>query len=188
MTAISSSQLAGCPVDAADASFLRALAAGEPRAVRTLYDTHARYIAGVLHRLLRADQDVDDLLQETFLAALDAIHTVDKPQSLRAFLATIAVRKALRTLVKRRRRRALFAFFALFGAPHSDPNVQAPAEDLCESLQLLPEDLRVPWILARVEDWTLPEVAKACGASLATTKRRIALAEDRLQQRLKASS
>ena len=42
----------------------------------------------------------------------------------------------------------------------------------------------MPWTLARVEELTLPEVAAACEVSLATIKRRIALADERLQRRL----
>lgn len=183
-TTLHPAMLHASPVHPADSAFLRELAAGDPQAVRHLYEAHARYVAGVLSRLLRADHEIDDLIQETFLTALDSIHSVEKPESLRAFLATIAVRKALRTLAKRRRRRVLFGFFALFGATHSDPRAQAPADDLRESLQHLPEELRVPWVLARVEDWTLQEVAKACAMSLATTKRRLALADERLRGRL----
>lgn len=170
----------------ADRAFLRALASGDARAVRALYDAHARYVAGVLFRLLptRDDEALDDLVQETFLAALGAIDSVETPEALRGFLATIAVRKAIRTLSKRRRHRVLNGFFSLFGATQSDPRTREPADDLLDSLARLPEDLRVPWVLARVEDWTLPEVAKACAMSLATTKRRIALAEEHLKRRL----
>ncbi|MFO0663166.1 MAG: RNA polymerase sigma factor [Polyangiaceae bacterium] len=162
---------------------LRAIARGDATAVRDFYDAHASYVAGVLFRVLGADAELDDLVQETFLSALDVLHTVENAASVRGFLATIAVRKALRLVSKRRRRRTLFGVFALFGATRSDPRATAAAEDLLEALERLPTDLRMPWILARTYDFTLPEVAKACAISLATTKRRIAQAEERMRGR-----
>jgi DNA-directed RNA polymerase specialized sigma24 family protein len=50
----------------------------------------------------------------------------------------------------------------------------------------LPGKLRVPWVLNRIADETLPEVATLCDTSLATVKRRIAEAEKRLKRRLDA--
>lgn len=167
----------------AERDALRALARGDATAVRAFYDAHASYVAGVLFRVLGADPELDDLVQETFLSALDVMDTVENAASVRGFLATIAVRKALRLASKRRRRRTLFGFFALFGPTRSDPRATAAAEDLLEALERLPADLRMPWVLARAYDFTLPEVAKACAISLATTKRRIAQAEERLRGR-----
>ena len=44
----------------------------------------------------------------------------------------------------------------------------------------LPAKLRIPWVLSRIADESLPDVAVLCETSLATVKRRIALAEERL--------
>jgi len=44
----------------------------------------------------------------------------------------------------------------------------------------LPPQQRVPFVLRYVEELNLVEVAQACGVSLATTKRRIARARQRL--------
>jgi DNA-directed RNA polymerase specialized sigma24 family protein len=41
-------------------------------------------------------------------------------------------------------------------------------------------------VLSRIADESLPDVAVACDASLATVKRRIAEAEERLKRRLDA--
>ena len=48
----------------------------------------------------------------------------------------------------------------------------------------MPADLRIPWVLHRVERLSLPETAAACEVSLATVKRRIADAEARIERRL----
>lgn len=154
--------------------------------VRTLYAKHARYIAGVVHRVLGGarDEAVDDIVQETFVDAFEGIAKIADPNAARAWLVTVAVRRA-RKVLARRRRRAWFAFLAKDYAPRaSDPRDRAPADELYDALERIPEDLRVPWILHRVENLSLPEAAAACEVSLATVKRRIADAEARLQRRL----
>lgn len=79
----------------------------------------------------------------------------------------------------------MFAFWTAELAPRaSDPRDRQPVDELYEELERLSPDLRIPWTLHRVEQLTLPETARACELSLATVKRRIAEAEERLERRL----
>lgn len=57
-------------------------------------------------------------------------------------------------------------------------------DDLYDALERIPSDVRIPWVLHRIEQLSLPETALACEVSLATVKRRIADAEARLERRL----
>jgi RNA polymerase sigma-70 factor (ECF subfamily) len=138
-----------------------------------------------VHRILgRSDGEVDDIVQETFLDAFEGISRIEDPSAARAWLVTVAVRRTRRFLA-RRRRRALFAFWAKDYAPRSsDPRDRQPVDDLYDALERIPEDVRIPWVLHRVEQLSLPETAVACEVSLATVKRRIADAEERLERRL----
>ncbi len=153
--------------------------------IETLYAKHARYVAGVVHRLLGGKEgDVDDIVQETFLDAFEGIARIDDPFAARAWLVTVAVRRTRRFLAKQRRR-SLFAFWAKDFAPRSsDPRDRQPVDELYDALARIPEDVRIPWVLHRVEQMSLPETAALCEVSLATVKRRIADAEDRLTRRL----
>jgi RNA polymerase sigma-70 factor, ECF subfamily len=154
--------------------------------VEQLYAKHARYIVGVVHRILggREMGEVDDIVQETFLDAFEGISKIDDPMSARAWLVTVAVRRTRRFLA-RRRRRALFMFWAKDYAPRSsDPRDRQPVDDLYDALERIPEDVRIPWVLHRIEQLSLPETAAICEVSLATIKRRIADAESRLERRL----
>jgi RNA polymerase sigma-70 factor (ECF subfamily) len=149
-----------------------------------LYAHHARYVAGVVHRLLGRDGEIDDIVQETFLDAFEGLARLEDPSAVRAWLVTVAVRRTRRFLA-RRRRRALFAFWVKDFAPHaSDPRDRQPVDELYDVLERIPESLRIPWILHRVEQLSLPETAAACEVSLATVKRRIADAEERIARRL----
>jgi RNA polymerase sigma-70 factor (ECF subfamily) len=73
---------------------------------------------------------------------------------------------------------------ALFAPRASDPRDRAPVDELYDALSRVPADLRIPWVLHRVERLSLPETAAACEVSLATVKRRIADAEARIERRL----
>lgn len=162
-----------------------AASTSDEEAFSVLYERHARYVAGVVYRILGSDSDVDDVLQETFLDARAGIGALADARALRGWLVTIAVRRVHRLLRRRRRRSILFFGLADAAPRFSDPRDRQPADDLYEALEQLPPDLRVPWTLSRVEELTLPEVAATCEISLATVKRRIADADERIARRLK---
>jgi RNA polymerase sigma-70 factor, ECF subfamily len=167
--------------DAEARALLARAQAGDAASVRALYGAHARYIAGVVHRIMGNDSDVDDVVQETFLDGLDALASLKEPMALRGWLATIAVRRVHRLLSRRRRRRVLMGIFFNVSPRSSEPEAGAPVFELYEALDGLPADLRIPWTLARLEGFLLHEVAAACAVSLATVKRRLKEAEARLQ-------
>lgn len=151
-----------------------------------IYEAHARYVAGVVHRLLgaRNDGELDDIVQETFIDAFEGLAKLEDPSALRAWLVTVAVRRT-RRILGRRRRRMLFAFWASDFAPRaSDPRDRQAVDELYDVLSRLAPDLRIPWVLHRIEQLSLPETASACEMSLATAKRRIKEAEERIERRL----
>ena len=133
--------------------------------LEAVYAAHARYVAGVVHRIMGNDGEIDDIVQETFLDALgEGLGDAREPADVRAWLVTVAVRRTRRILARRRRRR-LFAFFAADVAPRaSDPRDRQAVDDLWDALERLPEDLRIPWILHRVVAMSLPEAAAAWAA------------------------
>lgn len=170
---------------ATDVDLVERAVAHDEDAFSVLYERHARYVAGVVYRILGSDADVDDVLQETFLDARAGLKSLSDARALRGWLVTIAVRRVHR-LLRRRRRRAILFFGLADASPRcSDPRDRQPADDLYDALDRLPPDLRVPWTLARVEELTLPQVAEACDVSLATVKRRIAEADERIARRMK---
>ena len=75
----------------------------------TLFRRYSSYVAAIAHRLLGRDDDVDDTVQEVFLAAVRGLGSVRDPKAVKAWLARIAVRSARRRLRKRRLR----SFFGL---------------------------------------------------------------------------
>ena len=135
----------------------------------------------MLYRILGPDQEITDLLQDVFLAALGSIDKLRQPEALRGWLTGIAVRKARKCILRRRRWR----FIQLL--PPSDlPEREAvlPPAEVSEALQRtyallerLPADERVAFALRFIDSMELTDVAAACDVELATIKRRLARAQ-----------
>ena len=51
-----------------------------PGDFEALYAKHARYIAGVVHRLMGHDGELDDIVQETFVDAIDGLSRLRDPR------------------------------------------------------------------------------------------------------------
>jgi RNA polymerase sigma factor (sigma-70 family) len=128
---------------------------------------------GEVWRLIRASvpaAEADDCFQETFIAALRAYPRLRGDSDLRAWVLTIAHRKAL-DAHRARARRAL---------PVGDPDeherrVTAPAgardEELWQAVGSLPERQRSAVVLRFLADLPHREIATAIGCSEAAARR-----------------
>ncbi len=149
---------------------------------------HSPYVARLALHVLGRDVDVDDVVQDVFVAAASAAGRLRDPNALRAWLATVTVRLAR----KRLRTRRLLSLFALDPEPDygeltardADPELRLHVKRLYQALDLLPAKDRIAWTLRHVEGEQLDDVARLCACSLATAKRRIAAAEVALAARL----
>jgi RNA polymerase sigma-70 factor (ECF subfamily) len=169
------------PIADNDAALVAALRAGRPDAGRRLFERYGRDIERVLFRVLGPDNELPDLLHDVFVAGLTSIDQVREPSALRGWLTGIAVRKARKCIVKRRRWR-IIQFFAPGDMPEGEARV-TPL-DVSEALRCtyevlgrLPPDERVAFALRHIDGMELTSVASACGVSLATIKRRLARAQ-----------
>ena len=112
------------------------------------------------------------------LIRLKDLKQVRNSQAIKGWLATLAVHAAS----KRLRRRRLHSFLGLDRVPQYQ-DLMAPGATAEERMVLaqvytllddLPTAQRVAWVLRYIEGERLDAVAKLCGCSLATAKRRIA--------------
>jgi RNA polymerase sigma-70 factor, ECF subfamily len=184
VTYLASTSIAGSlPAANVDHVMFERARAGDATAFATLYAAHVNYVGRVVSRILGPDaEELDDVIQETFCDALDGLRGLHEPKALRAWLVTVAVRKTQRAIGRRIRRRTLTRVFGLLSPVATNPGARAELDNLQEALERLPADLRIPWVLARVEDWPLQDVANACKVSLATVKRRVREAEARIER------
>lgn len=146
-----------------------------------LFKRFAPYVARIGLRLLGRESDVDDLIQEVFLAAFRQRDQLRDPNAAKNWLATIAVRTARRQL----RRRRLRQFVGLdqggpaleLPDPGISPEKRALLARVYQILDSMGVERRLAWTLRYVEGEKLEVVAERCSCSLATVKRRIASAQ-----------
>lgn len=168
------------PVAPTDAALVVAARAGEAWACEVLYRRHVGTVFGLACRLLGSKADVDDLLQESFLAAFSTLDRLEDGGAFRSWVCGILVRKTSKLI----RRHALLARLGLRRAtpppdldsilsPSTPPDVAVELRQLYDRLQRFPGELRTTLLLRRVEGASLEEIAQLTGASLATVKRRL---------------
>lgn len=150
-----------------------------------LFRSHARYVAVIAFRLLGRRDEVDDLVQDVFLAAHESLATLREPGAVRGWLATITVRKARRRLRVRRFWRTIGvvrepSVDASLATGEAGPYTHTLVGELFASLDRVPANQRIAWSLRYLENEPLEVVAARCGCSLATAKRWIAAASARL--------
>ena len=160
-------------------------AAGEPDEA-LLFRRYAPYVARIGLRLLGRECDVDDLVQEVFLAAFKQRDQLRDPQAAKGWLAIVAVRTARRQLRAKRLKQ-------LVGLDSKGPALQlydqnalsadksALLSRVYEVLSRMNVDWRLAWTLRFIEGEKLEQVAIRCGCSLATAKRRVVAAQAFLQ-------
>lgn len=140
--------------------------------------------------MLGSAEEADDLVQDVFMRAFRAIGDMTDPAALRAWLMTIAVREALRRLKKRRLSRLWFGAedldFEALADPSASQEIKLQTGRLFRVLDRLPAELRIAWVLRHLEQETTETVARECGWSLSTTKRRLAAAHERVVKGLGA--
>lgn len=158
---------------------------GEPREVPHdldgVFRAYARYVGAIALRILGRPDEVDDLVQDVFLDAHGSLHTLRDPEALKAWLATLTVRKAMRRLKRRRLRRFLGLddlsdYGQLLVDPAASPEDRAQVGEVYRLLDGVPAEERAAWVLRHIEGHKLARVAELCGCSLATAKRRVASA------------
>jgi RNA polymerase sigma-70 factor, ECF subfamily len=85
-----------------DLSLLRQARHGDLAAFTTLVERYQRRIYGLAWRILGQRQDAEDVVQQTFLAALEHLDSFREESTVATWLLRIATNAALKELRKRR--------------------------------------------------------------------------------------
>jgi RNA polymerase sigma-70 factor (ECF subfamily) len=162
--------------------------AGDRDAEEAIYRRHVVYLAGMILRLVGSAVEAEDVLHDTFVLALQELPRLRAGTALRPWLARIAVSQVHRRFRRRRLLRVLgmdggeIVPLDSIASAQAGPEVRAQLAALGRVLGALPVEQRIAWSLRFIEGSTLEEVADACGCSLATAKRRVQAASERVQR------
>ena len=164
-----------------------------------LVEATSRPLYSLLLRILNDEQDAEDILQETYIKAYNALPGFEGRSSLKTWLCRIATNEALMLIRKRK------PIEASLEVDDDDDDLEAPKEivDWCcipepelmnaetrnklnEAAQHLPVGLRTVFLLRDVEGLSGEETATAMGISVANVKTRLLRARMKLREELSA--
>jgi RNA polymerase sigma-70 factor (ECF subfamily) len=148
----------------------------------------------ILRRVFEPDDAVEDAVHDVFVRLFENVDHVRDANALRSYIVTIALNTA-RGELRRRRVRRLYdpSMYELWsppalgavGATSPELDARIAMTRLFRILDELPAEERRTIVLRRVEEMELTEVATRSGVSLATVKRRLTRASDRIIARAK---
>ena len=178
-----------------DADLLARVAAGDRAAARPLVDRHHAPVFRFARALVRDDALAEDVLQETFIAALRGAATFRGAGSARGWLFTIARHAALKLRPRERplpEEDDLEKLGADAGWGADDPEQLLSAgqsrEAVTRALDALDPEDREILVLRDMEGLTGPEAAEVLHLSLAAMKSRLHRARLRFVAALRARS
>jgi len=166
---------AGVRPDMDDAELARALMTGEPWAQAATWNRFAPLVFNMACRALGSDDEAEDITQEVFYRLFARANTLCKPEALRSFIVSFAIRILKWDLRRKRAGRWLTLF-----EPRNLPDVpfrgaDPEARDVLRRFYVILDELgtreRLVFALRHLESMTLGEIASAMGISLSTVKR-----------------
>jgi RNA polymerase sigma-70 factor (ECF subfamily) len=174
----------------------RVLAAqrGDQAAFAAIVRSYQRAVYRVAYGLMRNASDADDVTQEAFLSAWQAIGRFRVGEPLYPWLARIATNAAF-SLMRRRKRRPETPIEPLVEAGRQWAGGDDPAEDaaagerdrmLSEAFGGLSEEHQTVLVLRVVEEMQYEEIARALVIPVGTVMSRLSRARADLRSRLRA--
>jgi RNA polymerase sigma-70 factor (ECF subfamily) len=157
-----------------------------------LYKRFAPYVAAIASRILGRESEVEDVVQDVFMAALAGLRKRDQILQAKSWFATVTVRSSMRNL----RVRSLWNVFDLAEPPQYErlsdsaagPEERRMVAEVYRALDRCSPKERVAWVLRYVQGESLEDTAVLCACSLATAKRRIAAAHAVVKKRVEGGA
>jgi RNA polymerase sigma-70 factor (ECF subfamily) len=158
---------------------------GSAEALTALYDAHWRRAHRAAYLVVHDAAAAEDIAQEAFLAAIDALDRFDRRRPFGPWLHRIVVNRAIDWARRESLRRGVdeppFE-------PAAPPPAEALGEDVMAALAQLPVEQRAVVVLRHLLDYTPGEVARMLELPRGTVNSRLRRALDRLGSLLDAEA
>lgn len=168
---------------------LAACRRGDRATLEAVFRAHAEGLARLLTRIVGPSVEVEDLLQDTFAAAITAFRTFRGEASIKTWLYRIAIHVAHQHLRRPRHRREVELpdadAIAREPSPSTAPELREVAARLYRHLDALDATKRIALVLYAIEEHSVDEIAVFMGASKAATRSRIFWARRALMRRMR---
>ncbi|HEY0253390.1 MAG TPA: RNA polymerase sigma factor [Kofleriaceae bacterium] len=167
------------PAPEDEAELVAACLKGDAQAQRILFRREFGRVNATIYRILGPTREVDDLVQETFIAVFRGLAKFRGEARLSTWIDRIAVRVALDHVRTRSRSPQLGVPMGVMTevADNSIPDAQAHAREglrrLYAALAQLSAEQRIAFSLYAIDGRSIAEVAKLVGTSVVTAKLRV---------------
>ena len=151
------------PRGRSDDALVARVRAGDERAFELVFDRYHRSLLAFCRHMLASNEEAEDALQHTFMAAYRALRTSERPIRLKAWLYTIARNRCLSVLRARREHVALDDGHAASDGLAADVERRAELRGLLADLEQLPEEQRAALVLFELGDHSHDEIAEVLG-------------------------
>lgn len=181
-----------------DADLIERAVAGDQQAFAQLRQKYYPTIAGLIRRMMRNSDDIEDLIQETFVKAFNAIATFNHDYAFSTWLYRIASNHCIDFLRKKRLKtfsidqpietsdgEIQYEISDSTWLPDSDIHTREKTALLQNAIQELPEKYRVVIELRHGEELDYQEIANKLGLPLGTVKAHLFRAREMLYKKLK---
>ncbi|MBU6411366.1 MAG: sigma-70 family RNA polymerase sigma factor [Verrucomicrobiota bacterium] len=189
-------------MEPSDSELVRRAQAGELDAFEVLAARYERRVYSLALRILRQEQDAEDVTQQTFLSAVENLDGFRGQASFATWLFRIATHAALKVIRKRKGLKTVSLEAATEG---TDPGSSIPHPEFIADWRQSPEQLvqsreiqrlldgalarldekhRLVFLLRDVEGLSVKETAEALGLTEANTKVRLLRARLQLREQL----
>jgi RNA polymerase sigma-70 factor (ECF subfamily) len=170
-----------------DLELARRAASGDRAAQRELFLEQRANVHRALFRILGANRDIEDLLQDAFIEIFRAVHTFRGDSGLGRWCQTIAVRMAYLAIARRKPPAVELSLVEDTVADATDVRrhvqVREATRRLYAALDRIEAKQRIAFALAAIDGKPLSEVAELTGASVFAVKTRVWRARRELMRR-----
>jgi RNA polymerase sigma-70 factor (ECF subfamily) len=173
-----------------DEAVALACKSGDPEAVAELFDRFHERVMRYLSRVVSASADVEDLVQTTFLEIAKGNAHFSGRSSVRSWLFGIATNVARHHFRAQTRRKNLTLALSMLGMGRPAETVGAlvdarsALETVQRTLDALPENLRIAFVLCEIEGFSAREAADALGVNETAVWKRVSDARKALVRAL----
>lgn len=172
------------PIDESD--LLRMVRSGDRTALRIVYDRYSRYLAAVCSRYVADDNDVRDVLHDSFLKIFSGFGSFEHrgEGSMRGWMARITVNESLKFL-HRENRLSFVEIADIESIEDPPPEPGLPAAEIHRLIRELPDGYRAVFNLFAIEGKSHREIAGLLGIKESTSASQFHRAKSLLAEKIK---
>jgi RNA polymerase sigma-70 factor (ECF subfamily) len=186
-------------VDDLNKTLIKKAIEGDERAYKRLLENYRGAIFNLLYKMVRNREETEDLVQEAFIKAFNALSTFNEEYAFSTWLYKIAVNNCIDHIRKKKLKtysidKPVPSKDGELGREFPDTSMSPDREILSEeksniienAIEDLPENYKTVIVMRHKEERSYEEIAEILNIPLGTVKARIFRAREMLKKKLKS--